>query len=111
MALYLLQRVCWLLVGMGFAGWAVLMFQRLPNRPVNRKRVMLMASCCLVLGVLCGGAVYLTRENVKKVRERYAATYNKYQKFPKGNVISHTLEVEQKGDVLTGKSTILIKRR
>ena len=111
MALYLLQRVCWLLVGMGFAGWAVLMFQRLPNRPVNRKRVMLMASCCLVLGVLCGGAVYLTRENVKKVRERYAATYNKYQKFPKGNVISHTLEVEQKGDVLTGKSTILIKNQ
>lgn len=31
MALYLLQRVCWLLVGMGFAGWAVLMFQRLPK--------------------------------------------------------------------------------
>ena len=111
MALYLLQRVGWLLVGMGFAGWAVLMFQRLPNRPVNRKRVMLMAGCCLVLGVLCGGVVYLARENVKKVRERYAATYNKYQKFPKGNVISHTLEVEQKGDVLTGKSTILIKNQ
>ena len=111
MALYLLQRVCWLLVGMGFAGWAVLMFQRLPNRPVNRKRVMLMASCCLVLGVLCGGVVYLVREDVKKVRELYAATYNKYQKFPKGNVISHTLEVEQKGNVLSGKSTLLIKNQ
>ncbi|WP_455508793.1 hypothetical protein [Butyricimonas paravirosa] len=111
MALYLMQRVCWLFVGMGFAGLAVLMFQRLPNRPVNRKRVMIVGVGCLVLGVLFGGVVYMARENVKNIRELYAETYNKYQKFPKGNVVSNTLEVEQKGNVLSGKSTLLVKNR
>lgn len=111
MALYLMQRVCWLLVGMGFAGLTVLMFQRLPNRPVSRKRVMIVAVGCLGLGVLFGGVVYMARENVECVRELYAETYNKYQKFPKGNVISNTLEVEQKGNVLSGKSTLLVKNQ
>ena len=111
MALYLMQRVCWLLVGMGFAGLAVLMFQRLPNRPVNQKRVMIVAVSCLVLGGLFGGVVYMVRENMECVRELYAETYNKYQKFPKGNVILNTLEVEQKGNVLSGKSTLLVKNQ
>ena len=111
MPLYLMQRVCWLFVGMGFAGLAVLMFQRLPNRPVNRKRVMIVAIGCLVLGSLFGGVVYMARENVESVRELYAETYNKYQKFPKGNVVSNTLEVEQKGNVLSGKSTLLVKNQ
>ena len=111
MALYLMQRVCWLLVGMGFAGLAVLMFQRLPNRPVNRKRGMMVAVACFVLGILFGGVVYMARENVENVRELYAETYNKYQKFPKGNLISNTLEVEQKGNVLSGKSTLLVKNQ
>ena len=111
MALYLMQRVCWLFVGMGFAGLAVLMFQRLPNRPVNRKRVMIVAVGCSVLGVLFGGVVYMARENVKNIRELYVETYNKYQKFPKGNVVSNTLEVEQKGNVLSGKSTLLVKNQ
>lgn len=43
------------------------------------------------------GVVYMARENVKNIRELYVETYNKYQKFPKGNVVSNTLEVEQKG--------------
>ena len=111
MALYLMQRVCWLFVGMGFAGLAVLMFQRLPNRPVNRKRVMIVAIGCLVLGGLFGGVVYMARENVESVRELYAETYNKYQKFPKGNVVSNTLELEQKGNVLSGKSTLIDKNQ
>lgn len=106
-----MQRVCWLFVGIGFAGLAVLMFQRLPNRPVNRKRVMIVGVGCLVLGVLFGGVVYMARENVKNIRELYAETYNKYQKFPKGNVVSNTLEVEQKGNVLSGKSTLLVKNQ
>lgn len=106
-----MQRVCWLFVGMGFAGLAVLMFQRLPNRPVNRKRVMIVAIGCLVLGGLFGGVVYMARENVESVRELYAETYNKYQKFPKGNVVSNTLEVEQEGNVLSGKSTLLVKNQ
>lgn len=53
----------------------------------------------------------MARENVECVRELYAETYNKYQKFPKGNVISNTLEVEQKGNVLSGKSTLLVKNQ
>ena len=54
MALYLMQRVCWLFVGIGFAGLAVLIFQRLPNRPVNRKREMIVGVGCLVLGFYSG---------------------------------------------------------
>lgn len=57
------------------------------------------------------GVVYMARENVESVRELYAETYNKYQKFPKGNVVSNTLEVEQKGNVLSGKSTLLVKNQ
>ena len=53
----------------------------------------------------------MARENVENVRELYAETYNKYQKFPKGNLISNTLEVEQKGNVLSGKSTLLVKNQ
>ena len=70
MALYLMQRVCWLFVGMGFAGLAVLMFQRLPNRPVNRKRVMIVAVGCLVLGgAIRGSCLHGTGE-----REEYSGT-------------------------------------
>ena len=53
----------------------------------------------------------MARENVKNIRELYVETYNKHQKFPKGNVVSNTLEVEQKGNVLSGKSTLLVKNQ
>ncbi len=108
---YLTQRTCWFFVGLGFAGLSVFMFHRLPNHTVSRKKMVVVAVGCLMVGMLFGIGLYLKQDEFQRVRDGYAETYNKYRKHPKGNVITHLIEVEQKGRKLYGKSTLLIRNQ
>lgn len=47
----------------------------------------------------------------ERVRELYATTYNKYRQFLKGSIVTNSIEVEQKGNTLYGKSRFLVKIR
>ena len=108
---YLLQRLCWLLVGFGFLGFTVCLFKRLSNRPVNRVRVMGLSIACMIAGVMAGGLVYSFHSQKISVRKVYTETYNKYNNVPKGSVTRHDIRFEQQGDEMSAKSTLLIQNR
>lgn len=108
---YLLQRLCWLFLGFGFLGLTVLMFKRLPNRPVNRIKVAGVTSILMVVGLLFGVSVYCLQEERMSLRKVYSETYTKYFKAAKGNVVSHEIDFEQRGDRVSAKSRLTLQNR
>lgn len=108
---YLLQRLCWVFVGFGFLGFSICLFKRLSNRPVNRVRVMGIAVAFMIAGIVSGGIVYSFHAQKVSMRNVYTETYNKYNDVPKGTVVRHDISFEQQGNVMTGKSTLVIQNR
>ncbi len=72
--LYFVQRGCWLLIGVGLLEWAVVVFERLPNR----RGVRVLSGVLLVMGVICGFSFYWNYRENKSVREKYRETYVRY---------------------------------
>lgn len=108
---YLLQRLCWLFVGLGLVELSVLCFKRLVNHPLNRKKVAGIAVCFLLLGVLAGGTFYFRQVEKKALRNKYIEVYNKYAKDPKGSVVAHQIDFKQEGKRIVVTSDLVIQNR
>ena len=108
---YLLQRLCWLFVGLGLVELSVLSFNRLVNHPLNRKKVAGIAIGFLLLGVLAGGTLYFRQVEKKASRDKYIEVYNKYAKEPKGSVVAHQIDFKQEGKRVVATSDLVIQNR
>ena len=77
---YLLQRGCWLFIGMGFIGVAIRHFRRLPNRPHWTAYRTALSSFFFLIGVCFGGTFYWQHHRTVMLREVYAEVYNQYNR-------------------------------
>lgn len=103
---YLAQRVCWMLFGLAFAGWAILAFQRLSNSRENRVRVRVFSVACMVAGVVVGGCLVGNRLVGSRARAAFAATYERYADKGKGTIVAHDIDFESAGGRLRATSVM-----
>lgn len=106
---YLLQRCCWLLLGFGFMGLAILFFKRLSNHPINRVRVMGSVMALMAVGVLFGIFAYLRQAEKDYRRGIYAETYDEYADVPKGSIVRQDIDVRQEGTRLVAESRFVLR--
>lgn len=108
---YLLQRLCWLFIGLGFVELSVLCFKRLVNHPLNRTKVLGLAIGFMIVGILFGGTIYLQQVKRDGTREKYVDVYNKYAKVSKGSVVFNHIDFQQEGECIAVKSDLVIQNK
>lgn len=91
MAAYLLQRMCCLLLGLGFISFTIAMFKRLPNHPGNPAKQLLMAALFTLAGLVCGVVAYTILDRDFSGRATYAETYNNYEAKEKLTLLSQNI--------------------
>lgn len=105
---FLLQRSCWVLLGLGFTTLSVVLFRRLPNHP-RLVRVRLLTGMLLTLaGVLCAFLYYGDHLHTKSLRRQYVDTYRCYEEMPKMELEAQELTFEQRGRRVRVESRLLV---
>lgn len=109
MGLFLWQRLIYLLLGIGFVCLTVTLVKRLPHRPWKTK--LLAAVAVVIIGAAVGtGWLYLLRfEKLAGQRAVIAESFNAYAEYPKVNVLSHAIRIEQDGNRMTGRSELRVR--
>ena len=103
MSEYVLQRVCWLFLGLGFIHLTTIFFDRIPNNP-KRKRKILGSILLLGIGVFTGAAFCLMRCKISSERQQFARVYDKYSRMENVTMLEQNIQYKQEGikmDILT----------
>lgn len=106
---YLLQRGCWLFLGIGLVQWSVLNFDRLANS-VEKRRVRV-GKCLvfIVIGVVCGFAFFVKNENKFSLRQKYIEVYEKYGEIPKAEMLCQDIYYRQEGGRVVVESRLTVQ--
>ena len=104
---YLLQRGCWLVLGVGCLAWSVSAFRRLPNNVGGFLR-RTVAVGCLVVGVLLGGAYVFRHEGRLADRRLYKEVYKRYTSLPKATTVAHAIDYRQEGGRMEAVSELTL---
>ncbi|MDR2413761.1 MAG: hypothetical protein LBD64_02090 [Odoribacteraceae bacterium] len=107
---YLLQRSCWLLLGLGLIQVAAARFHRLPNQPAARGKI-LPAVALIAAGIVAGGAFYLSHRQDRVERRALAACYNAYRQAPKMTLVDQAIDYRQEGDKMFLSSRLVLENR
>ena len=111
LGLFLLQRTIYLLSGAGFIGFTIALVKRLPHKPWKNS-IIYAISCLLVLAGIAAGLLYVLDYNHQiRLRNEYAATFNKYSRANPVSVINHDLTIVPTGKQLQGESILKVKNR
>jgi len=103
---YLLHRLMYLLLGLGFIFGTIRLQKRLPN---ERKKIACwsaLGGTLLLVGVLSGGIYARGFLAEREVREAYRAAFARHAKMASGRVSRHAITFEQQGDRVTSKSEL-----
>lgn len=110
MKLYLLQRGCWLLLGIGLLQGSVMLFGRLPNNPVKTGRSVA-TWVCLGGGCLLGLIFFHEHREIYLKSRAYFNTYAKFASVPKVAEITHDITFRQKNNRMEAVSDILLQNQ
>ncbi|WP_148375245.1 MULTISPECIES: ABC transporter permease [Butyricimonas] len=105
---YLLQRGSWLCLGLGLIQVTVLRFERLPNTPIKGREKGL-ATVLLALGIISLFSFWTINHANDVSRQKYIATYDKYESHPKGSLVSQSIHYTQRGDKMSVNSELMIR--
>ena len=108
---YLLQRGCWLLVGLGCIGFTVIRFKRLPNAPRKQRQQVWLTGGFFVAGAVLGIVAFSLHQQDVSRRAAYTETYNKYEKEPKMTLLSQDISYEQRGRRMVVASRLKMENR
>ena len=103
---YLVQRLCWMLFGLAFVGFAILAFERLSNSRENRVRVRVFSVVCVVAGIIVGGFLVGARLVNSHARSAFVAVYERYADKSKGTIVAHDIDFESVGGRLRATSVV-----
>ena len=111
--LFLLQRLIYLLAGLGFISFTIALVKRLPHKPWKTIIVHILGTSLLLAACIAGTLYVLHYRHQLNLRNEYIATYNKYANEPNIKILSNDLTITPKGKQLTGQSVIkaINKRR
>ena len=111
MVSYLLQRGCWLFIGLGCIGLTVVHFKRLPNHPRKRQRQLLFALAFFSVGLLLGTTTDSLHQRAMTCRAAYTESYNKVEKEAKMTLLSQQISYKQQGDQMAVLSHLTIQNQ
>lgn len=106
---YLLQRLAWLLGGIGLLFLAIGFSNRLPNCFKSVKNTRLVGRVCIVFWACMGVLYFLPHIWEIDVRKEYVRTFERYIGEPTGDLESLSLVFRQSGDYFTGDCELILK--
>ena len=105
---YLLQRGCWLFLGLSFIQCTVLNFSRIPNNP-DRVKPLRWTLACLFIGVSCGSIFFFSHQTDITLHRKYASTYEKYALAKHGTLVQEEINYQQQGNKMIAEVTMIIR--
>ncbi|WP_059026212.1 ABC transporter permease [Gabonibacter massiliensis] len=94
----LLQRLGWLLLGLGLIGYSITFWRRIPNCPGNRAVQLKYSTLFVIGGIFCGCMLYFSISLTKTRRAEYVASYDRYSLKDKMVMDRQSITYRQKGD-------------
>lgn len=107
--LFLLQRLIYLLLGIGLITFTISLVKRLPQRPWKTIIVNIIGSILLIAGCCAGGLYVFHFQHVSDLREKYISVYGEYASQKKVHILSQDITLEQEGEKLNAESVIKIR--
>ena len=108
---FLLQRIVYLLAGIGFICFTIALVKRLPHKPWKIIVVNSLGAVFLLIACVCGCFYVLQHKHQMDMRQEYIVSFNKYATIPKAHILEHQLTVTPKGNHIEGKSILKITNR
>ncbi|WP_294142371.1 hypothetical protein [uncultured Sanguibacteroides sp.] len=111
LAYYLLHRGVFLLLGVSFLYFGILLMKRYPGVPGRRRYLIVPASLCLVLAIGLG-YIYVEKYQTRlKNRIEYRAVFVKYDEYPKARVLTHDITYQSKGNKFSATSRMKVQNQ
>lgn len=107
---YLLQRGCYLFLGLGFILLTVIFFNRIPNRPTKTRNIIL-ATLLIVTGVSLGASFFTMNQHSLSLRRTYRDAYNKYESELKATLLSQNIKYTQNEKQITVESELFVQNQ
>lgn len=105
---YLLQRGCWLTLGLGMIYLASVCFERIPN---GLKQKKLPAIIFLILGMAMGVCFWQGNIINANARMRYRNVYAHYADIPKAYLLSESISLEQDRKTIQATATLKLQNQ
>lgn len=108
---YLIHRGVFLLLGISFLYFSVLLMKRLPGNTKRRRYLMIPATLLLVFS-LSFGFIYVEKfQTRQKNRIEYRKTFLKYVKIPTIRVLTHDITYRPEGDRFSATSQMRVENQ
>ena len=108
--LYLLQRGCWLLLGIGLLQGSVMLFGRIPNNPLKTR--MRMITCFLGgSGCLLGVIFFQAYRDANFKCQVYSETYAKFEPLSRATVLTHDITFQRNKNRMKATSAIMLQNQ
>ncbi len=103
---FLLQRIVFFLLGIGFITFTIALVKRLPHKPWKIPIVYTLGSLFLLGGFSAGLLYVMDYHHLLRQRNDYIATYNKYAGESNVSILTHELNITPLGKKMTGESIL-----
>ncbi len=107
--LFLLQRLLYLLAGIGLISMTIALIKRLPHKPWKIAIVYTFSSVFILAACLAGLLYVFHYKHQLHLRNEYIATFNKYAEVPHADILSHDLNITPRGQRLSGESKLTLQ--
>jgi len=107
--MFLLQRLIYLLAGIGFTTFTIALVKRLPHRPWKTVIIRMLGSIFLLAAATSGLLYVLHYNHQLNARTVYAGTFNRYALRNNADVLAHDLSIIPQGKSLQGKSVLQLR--
>lgn len=107
---YLLQRGCWLALGLGLIQLTAINFTRIPNQPTKIKKIGI-AAFFIASGLIFGFTFFISNQHLLSLRHTYSNTYNKFASIPKASLLSQDIKYEQANKKMLVNTNLLVQNQ
>lgn len=103
---FLLQRIVFFLLGIGFITFTIALVKRLPHKPWKIPIVYSLGSIFLLGGFTAGLLYVMDYHHLLRQREDYIAIYNQYAGESNVSILTHELDITPLGKKMAGESIL-----
>lgn len=107
---YLLQRGCWLFLGLGFIQLTVFYFNRIPNGYKQFSRFFVV-TLFWGLGLLLGSLYIFIGYHKLSRRDLYTQVYSQYSEIDKASMLSQDIDYDQNGREISVNTRVLVQNQ
>lgn len=109
MVFYLIQRLGWLLIGLGCIQLSVMGFKRLPNTPGKGVKRVGTVLPFWIIGIVMIGVYAMVEQEKRSARREYVEVYSKYANVKKMALINQEIDFTQNRDRMEVNSRLTMR--